>query len=458
MEPLVSGSSTERSDPGETVALGRLEYAGGGSFDTLCRAVVGSGELGFLAMGSDGVIVFINAAMGRLIGRTPAECIGRNVVDWIHPDELERASGLMSLSTTERPPPGMSRFRVAHSSGEWVPLEVSGASVWDGNDRLLAIYCRNGAPRLAIEEVLTMLLQGVALDQVLLAVCNVIEWDGYGTHVAISWHDGAGFRHVGTGLPSAIGGGDGDVDTLWSRVRSTRAPVLGTAEELDGPRRTMAMAAGVSEAWVVPVIWDDRRLPATITIWTMGGGRSPQVHSYGMEVARNMVELILRWTDQQGSLERAAHLDALTGLANRRVFFDTLAATAGGGAVLYCDLDRFKPVNDTLGHSAGDAVLRAVAERITHCVRSQDLVARLGGDEFAVICDAATPTDAADVAARIESALESPFMVEGVEVRIGVSIGIAHTSGALDEALVDAADGALAEAKAAGRATVRVAR
>jgi diguanylate cyclase (GGDEF)-like protein len=171
-----------------------------------------------------------------------------------------------------------------------------------------------------------------------------------------------------------------------------------------------------------------------------------------------MVELILRWTDQQGSLERAAHLDALTGLANRRVFFDTLAATADGGAVLYCDLDRFKPVNDEFGHSAGDSVLRAVADRIAHCVRVQDLVARLGGDEFAVICDGATAMEAAEVAARIEAALANPVMVDGVDVRVGVSIGIAHSTGALDEALVDAADGALAEAKAAGRSTVRMAR
>jgi len=457
MEPS-SARPGDAPDPTGAFALDRLVYAGGGSVETLCRSVMGSEELGFLAMKLDGSVVLINAAMGRLIGRSPADCIGKNVVDWLHPDELERAAGLMSLSTAERPPPGMSRFQVAHSSGSWIPLEVSGAVAWDGSDRLLALYCRNGADRLAVEDVLTMLLQGRPLAEVLAAVCNVVDWNGYGTHVAISWHDGEALQQVSTGLPRELGGGDGSTDTIWARARTTKSPVIGTAEQLDEARRAMASSAGVAEAWVVPVMWDESDSPATITIWTMGGGRSPLIHSYGVEVARNMVELILRWTDQQGLLERAAHLDALTGLANRRVFFNTLATSGEGGAVLYCDLDRFKPVNDALGHAAGDAVLRAVSERILHCVRAQDLVARLGGDEFAVICDGATPADAGEVAARIGSALGKPFMVDGVEVRVGVSIGIAHTAGALDEALVDAADGALSEAKAAGRSTVRVAR
>ncbi|MGA8681110.1 MAG: GGDEF domain-containing protein [Acidimicrobiales bacterium] len=455
MEPVRTDPSHEPVD--ESVVRGRLVYAGGGALDTLCRSVLGSGELGFLAMTPDGVIVFINAAMGRLIGRSPAECIGRNVTEWLHPDELERAGDLMSVSTAERPPPGMSRFMIAHSNGQWVPLEISGTTAWDGSDRLLAIYCRNGAPRLAIEEVMTMLLHGLPLTQVLAAVCNVIEWDGYGTHVAISWFDGQGFQQVGTGVPDEIGGGDASEGSIWERSRLTGKAMLGTSAELDPDRQAMARGLGVSEVWVVPVAWEETRPPATITIWTIGSGRSPQIHAYGMEVARNMVELILRWNDQQMGLERAAHLDALTGIANRRVFFNTLAAGVEGGAILYCDLDRFKPVNDTLGHAAGDEVLRVVAKRIANCVRSGDLVARLGGDEFAVLCEGASPSDATEVASRIEAALDHPFLIDGSEITVGVSIGIAHSLGPLNEALVDAADTALAEAKAAGRSTFRVA-
>jgi diguanylate cyclase (GGDEF)-like protein/PAS domain S-box-containing protein len=457
---VVAGAVLEKAavfeDPGDEE--GRPIYAGAGTVEALSRSVLESGDLGFFAMTPDGVIVFANSALGRLIGRSPAECIGRNVTEWLHPAELERAADLVSVSTAERPPPGMSRFMVAHSNGQWVPLEISGTAASDGSQRLLAVYCRNGAPRLAIEDVMRMLLEGAPLSEVLRAVCNVIEWDGYGTHVAISWFDGEGFQQVDTGVPALIGGGDGSEGTIWHSTRATGKPIVATAAGLDVARRAEAARLGVSEVWVMPVNWDAAQPPATITIWTVGGGRSPQIHAYGMEVARQMVELIVRWNDHQAVLESAAHLDVLTGLPNRRTFLNTLAENDEGGAVLYCDLDRFKPVNDTLGHAAGDEVLRATAERIASCVRSHDLVARLGGDEFAVLCEGASPGDAAEVADRIHAALDRPVIVDGSEVTVGVSIGIAHSPGPLDEALVDAADVALAEAKAAGRSTYRVAR
>lgn len=436
--------------------MGHFAYVGDGDVERLCRSVVGEGELGFFAVRPDGVIVFLNEAVGQLVGLSPQECVGRNIVEWLHPSELERAAELLSLSTTDRPPPGTSRFWVKHADGSFVPLEISAASAFDGADGLLVVQCRNGAPRLALEDVVRMLLEGVALGEVLRAVCNLIEWQGHGSHVAISWYDGRFYRQVDTGLPPALGGGDGARGTIWHRSRSTHEAVVARADEL-GTLGTVAESLGLAEVWVVPVEWSPSQPPATITIWTVGGGRSPRLHTYGMEVAQSMVELILRWDRQQASLQRAAHLDALTGLANRRLFFDRLEGTDEGGAILYCDLDRFKPVNDILGHAAGDEVLRAVAKRISNCVRSHDLVARLGGDEFAVLCEGASSGDATEVASRIQSALDRPVVVEESEVTVGVSIGIAHNPEHLDGAVVEEADAALAEAKASGRHTYRVA-
>lgn len=126
-----------------------------------------------------------------------------------------------------------------------------------------------------------------------------------------------------------------------------------------------------------------------------------------------------------------ARRDELTRLPNRRAFEERLgSALAGRGAgerigVLYVDLDDFKPVNDRLGHAAGDKVLAACGERLRQCVRPADFVARLGGDEFAAIVSVTSSAGAATIAARIVRELEAPFAVEGQTVRLGASIGVA---------------------------------
>jgi diguanylate cyclase (GGDEF)-like protein/PAS domain S-box-containing protein len=165
----------------------------------------------------------------------------------------------------------------------------------------------------------------------------------------------------------------------------------------------------------------------------------------------------------QARLEYLAHHDALTGLPNRLLFSARLEhavqrATRQRQSVglLFLDLDRFKVVNDTLGHLAGDQLLQGVAERLKGCVREQDTVARLGGDEFVVILEAlADPADAALVARKVLEALESPFQIVGQEVRVTGSVGISlYPDDARDPAwLTRCADEAMYRAKQRGRRT-----
>ncbi|MCO8277054.1 GGDEF domain-containing protein [Actinoplanes sp. TRM 88003] len=156
------------------------------------------------------------------------------------------------------------------------------------------------------------------------------------------------------------------------------------------------------------------------------------------------------------AVERQASTDQLTGLANRRRFYDrwstTLTTSTGPTALLYLDLDGFKPVNDTYGHEAGDAVLVEVAARINAAIRVGDVVARLGGDEFAVILPDTDDELAGTVAERILKSLSEPFDALSHEVCVGASIGvITATPDANPEAELRRADQAMYTAKNSGR-------
>ena len=161
-------------------------------------------------------------------------------------------------------------------------------------------------------------------------------------------------------------------------------------------------------------------------------------------------------------IEHMARSDALTGLANRVQFRERLTELQAPAddddctAVLLVDLDRFKSVNDTLGHPVGDQLLRATAQRLKACVRHGDLVARLGGDEFAIVqVGAAQPAAARSLAERLVHDLAVPFEVDDHQVLVGASVGVALSKddGSDPDELLKKADLALYDAKAAGRGT-----
>jgi diguanylate cyclase (GGDEF)-like protein len=166
-------------------------------------------------------------------------------------------------------------------------------------------------------------------------------------------------------------------------------------------------------------------------------------------------------TERYRRLKELAHVDALTGLPNRHTLLEFLAralADAGDGktrvAVFFLDLDRFKQVNDTLGHAAGDVLLTHAAERIRRNVRDGDMVARQGGDEFALVLRGLTSTrDASVVARQLIAALSRRFEIEGKVVFVGASVGIAvfPEDGADPSDLLRKADTAMYRAKAEGR-------
>lgn len=175
-----------------------------------------------------------------------------------------------------------------------------------------------------------------------------------------------------------------------------------------------------------------------------------------MRVAHSQAQLAQRF-------ERLAQIDSLTGLRNRyslKTSLDRLLELGGGegsASLLWVDVDRFKEVNDTLGHPVGDQVLRVVSERLQTVAGSEDCLARFGGDEFVLLAAGANRREARQLAQRIQALLAIPVAVEGASIRISASIGIVTVPdvGFDTEVLLKYADMALYHAKAGGRNSLR---
>ncbi|WP_137821744.1 bifunctional diguanylate cyclase/phosphodiesterase [Pseudomonas sp. D(2018)] len=203
---------------------------------------------------------------------------------------------------------------------------------------------------------------------------------------------------------------------------------------------------------------------------TMGGERLPVALSSSPlpRLQRSMVVIALDMSvvrQLHAQLESQAITDALTGLLNRRGFHQALEASLArierNGkrmAVLYLDLDGFKLINDSLGHEAGDRVLRRVAEQLKNCLRPYDILARMGGDEFTALLDTLDhPEDAARVAEKLIELVSVRHRIEGIDITLGASVGIAcfPECGQSVDGLLRAADIAMYEAKRAGRQQYR---
>ncbi|MGH9518822.1 MAG: diguanylate cyclase domain-containing protein, partial [Terriglobales bacterium] len=192
-----------------------------------------------------------------------------------------------------------------------------------------------------------------------------------------------------------------------------------------------------------------------------------QVVALGDGVAMTVRDISERKRAEE-QLRHLAQRDALTGLANRRTFLAQLEHAMAASrrlrhqallAVLFLDLDRFKQVNDTLGHAQGDRLLQTVAERLSGCVRSADTVARMGGDEFTLLLENLEGReDAERVVHCIFRSLESPVVLGNASIMTSASIGVAYYEGEelSPHDLVARADAALYAAKRAGRNDFRV--
>jgi diguanylate cyclase (GGDEF)-like protein len=229
------------------------------------------------------------------------------------------------------------------------------------------------------------------------------------------------------------------------------------------PVTSTGLRAGDLVAILAPVV-----LGPLTAMWeaSMGAGRPWAVVVGGLVLPLLVVLLLVRQVRLRARREYLAHHDPLTGLVNQRLFHDRVELELARGrrdgtgfAVMFLDLDGFKDVNDSLGHDAGDDLLRGVACRLSETIREGDTVARVGGDEFTILAPgAADPAEARRIATEVQEVFRTPIHADGRMLFTGVSIGVAvaPADGTTADELVKHADTAMYRAKTAGLGRVQL--
>ena len=232
-----------------------------------------------------------------------------------------------------------------------------------------------------------------------------------------------------------------------------------------GPLREEALRCGIHSSSFAPVLSSEGLVVGLIAVYRREAEGPSEEHSDLLQLASHLVSVCIEQQELNSQLTYRAQHDALTGLLNRDTFEERLRPAIAQSArhnrrlaVLSVDLDRFKVVNDTLGHAAGDALIRQLAARLVACLRETDTVARWGGDEFVIgLMEIADRRDAKVVAKKLLEALRTPFDVSGHVSTVSASIGISvfPEDGRDLDTLVRHADTAMYRAKQAGRSGFR---
>lgn len=225
--------------------------------------------------------------------------------------------------------------------------------------------------------------------------------------------------------------------------------------------RDMALGAGLKACWSTPITAQSNQVLGSFAIYYREVQSPSDEQRALISTAVHLAGIAIDRARAEARIHYMAHHDELTGLPNRALLQDRIDGAIESArrqqsrtAVLMIDLDRFKHVNDSLGHQIGDVLLREVAGRLQRCVRSSDTIARLGGDEFVIsLPDIGFDTTASMVAAKVMHELEAPFYVRNQTLKLGASIGISLYPEDGDSAhdLLRTADTAMYSAKKSGR-------
>lgn len=434
------------------------------------RQLVDAAVNPFLIIDHFGTILWAGASIEELIGLDPTRVVGTSMLEYLAPESVDDATASLAAAhdyvndgshTGAQAWDGVGPvMHVRAADGSTITCSIAVATPARTGLHGFVLQLRRSGGNYALENALVAMAEGRPMPEVMGQVASMLEKELPSADVAVFWHHGGEPLEPVVGPPALADlVGEGSLaDTPWQQAFDVPGTVIEAAvEEL--PSRLRDIAAAHGHRWlslyVLPAV-DGVPAPAVIAVWSrfefpMHVFTHQRVHRCGALVA-----LVVRWERGQRALLWEATHDELTGLHNRAYFLAELASVDGGiddVAVLYLDLDDFKPVNDEHGHNVGDRVLVEVAARLQRGVRPDDVVARLGGDEFAVLCRGVHPDDSAEaLAERLVAEVTQPMVLDGYAVRVGLSVGLGRVlpGDEPDDVLVRA-DRALRTAKVDGK-------
>lgn len=443
--------------------------------DRLLRATAAQWSAALVWTSADGTIVGANPGFARLAGIPLDALIGRPLPGLLDVGGRDWKAVWDGAKENDHPPPGTGALRVLRRDP--VPVDLHWQHLTDGEDVLLLCEMRDFDERERAEavarlqqDVLELVAAGRSLKQVLDFLCRQVEACAPEVACSVMLRDDENRMRVAAApsLPTAY---TADIDGLpiepdvgcCGSAMSAGEAVMSVDIAGDprwSQRRDLALAHGLAACWSNPIKGRDARMLGSFALYYRHPRSVAAFHRRLVEACVHLCALAIEHDRARAEINRLAYFDTLTGLPNRQLLADrATAALALAGrtrqpvTLMFLDIDRFKTVNDSLGHAVGDRLLVEVATRLERLFIEGDTLARLGGDEFVALLPGCDAAHASLLAERVLATLSVPLTVAELTLTPTASIGIAvHPDDGMDfDTLLRQADAAMYRAKQAGR-------
>jgi diguanylate cyclase (GGDEF)-like protein/PAS domain S-box-containing protein len=474
-DPVIEGivvnvhDITERREAEASVAAAEVRF----------RTLVQHAADGIIILDADARCQYVSPSYERLTGLVASTLLGSFVARYVHPDDVPRIGAAWARMREHPKETTRALVRVLHADGRWHWQESSISNrLDDPTINGIILNVRDVTERKALDDllaeesrILEMIAWGERLETVLDRVALLTAVYAEARYCLIRLLDGGELRVVAApGFPpeayERVASIPIDAPLASGRAAKTRDEVFvdytvtGPGAE---PIPDLSVELGIRSSWAVPIELPNRDAVAGTLTLLYDTDVDRERNRPLLDRVVSLAAVAIEQARAREDLEYRAYHDALTGLPNRALLNDRLTHALERSrrdrtavAVLFLDLDRFKLVNDSLGHDAGDRLLTLVAQRMVDGLRASDTVARLGGDEFVVVVeDVKDDLEIHAAVQRVAAILEQPFEVDSETLFVSASIGV---SVARDEAqaadLLREADDAMYRAKQRGRRSV----